>query len=334
MSLEVVISVDVEFSAGGAFERADAEPVGARNVDCPVGGASGGIGFILDTLEAHGLAGVFFVETLQSFRFGDEPMARIAQAIRARGHDVQLHAHPFWLAFRDPDWRARCKGGAPCDSFARLSDASIDEALREALAAFRRICGGEPVAFRAGNLAVDERIYACLARVGIDVASNIGVGVHAPPAASLFVTGGRHRVGGCVEVPVASYPDVDVAGIRRWKTFTIAGTGAREARQWLQSAARGGIGPLVVLTHPAEFVRGSIESRKPLRRNETTRRRFVDLCRFLAERRDDYRVVTFEGECARWRGEPSTGNPRWGASTWARLLRVAENHAFERKRAA
>ena len=333
MTVEVAITVDVEFSAGGAFERADAEPVSTRNVECPVDGESGGLGFILDTLEAHGLAGVFFVETLQSLRFGDEPMGEIARAIRRRGHDVQLHAHPFWLAFRAPDWRARA-GGAPCDSFARLSDASIDEAVREAVAAYRRICGGGPVAFRAGNLAVDERIYDCLPRFGIDVASNIGVGVHAPSAASLFVTGGRHRVGGCVEVPVASYPDVDVAGIRRGKTVTIAGTGAREARQWLQSASRGGIGPLVVLTHPTEFVRGAVHSREPLRRNETTRRRFADLCRFLAERRDDYRVVTFEGERERWRSEPATGNPRWGASPWARLLRVAENHAFERKRAA
>lgn len=333
MTIDVAITIDVEFSAGGAFERADAQPIGERNVDCPVDGESAGLGFILDTLDAHRLPGVFFVETLQSFHFGDEPMARIARKIQRRGHDVQLHAHPCWLAFRDAGPQALTRTRAPCDSFAELADDAIDDALRASVAAFRRLGIGEPVAFRAGNLAVDARIYRRLPAFGIELASNIGVGVHAP-AASLFLTGGRHRIGDCIEIPVASYPDVDMAPIRRWKTFTIAGTGGREARQWLESALRGGIGPLVVLTHPAEFVRGAVHANDPLRRNDTTRRRFADLCRFLADHPDDYRVVTFAGALAGWRREPATGNPRWGASPWARILRVAENRSFERKRAA
>ena len=75
MKLEVAITVDVEFNIAGAFaDPLRRRPIGTESVDCPIGGRNAGLDFILDTLETHGLRGVFFVEALNTHYFGDEPM--------------------------------------------------------------------------------------------------------------------------------------------------------------------------------------------------------------------------------------------------------------------
>lgn len=334
MSIEVAITIDVEFTVGGAFADPDRMPVGPKSVYCPIGGKSAGLGFILDTLEAYGLKGVFFVEALNTCHFGDEPMGEIARGIRARGHDVQLHAHPCWMVFGHDDWFLRVRDEVPCDSFAKLTNEEIDRALNIGVDVFRRWGLPPPLAFRAGNLEVDARIYHRLEHRGIPLASNIGIGVFAPPDPSLFLAGGRHRIGRTLEVPVASYPDIDLPRVRRWKTFTIVGTGAWEARQWLQSAAREGVGPVIVLTHPAEFIRSKRDDYDALRWNGIARQRLRSLCAYLADNAADFEVVTFAGAVERWRSGNGTTNPRWHASPWARMLRVAENRASERLHAA
>ena len=72
---EVCITVDTEFSIGGAF--ADPQryrPLSTELVECRIGGRSEGLGFILQTLKKSGVAATFFVEVLQGCYFGDVPM--------------------------------------------------------------------------------------------------------------------------------------------------------------------------------------------------------------------------------------------------------------------
>lgn len=327
MKLEVAITVDVEFTIGGAFDDPQhRQPVGAPCVECPTGEGNGGLDFILDTLEAHRLRGVFFVEALNTHYFGDAPMGAFARAIHARGHDVQLHAHPCWTVFAHADWRDRIVRGAPSDSFADLDDASAAAAIRHGIATFDRWRLPGPIAFRAGNLEAGLRTYALLEQCGIALASNVGIGVHRPREAALLLAGGRHRIGGVIEIPVASYQDVRLPGMARWKTFTVIGTGAMEARQWLASAARHGVGPVVVLTHPAEFVHRLPDDPAMFRRNELSRRRFGELCAFLADARASFDVVTFADRADEWTRGEDTRNPRWRASALARVMRIVENN--------
>src|SRR2546430_7352225 len=130
-----------------------------------------------------------------------------------------------------------------------------------------------PRAFRAGNLQADRRIYPLLEKYGIPLASNVGLGTYQPREQELRLAGGRHWIGGTLEVPVSSYVDFRMAGIERWKTFTVIGTGAWEARQWLRRAAPSEISPIVVLTHPSEYVLRQGEDYTRLRRNTIARRR-------------------------------------------------------------
>ena len=334
MSLQVAITVDVEFTIGGAFaDPLTKQPVGPRSVDCRIGDENAGLDFILDTLEANGLRGVFFVEALNTCFFGDEPMGVIARKIRARGHDVQLHVHPCWTVFLDNQWRDRVKHGAPCDSFADLANAEIEHVLKMGLDVFSRWKLLPPCAFRAGNLQLDLRTYPLLAQYGIALSSSVGLGTYQPKDPQLCLMGGRHWIGRTLEIPVSSYVDVDIPGMRRWKTFTVIGTGSMEARQWLRHAAEVGVGPVVILTHPAEFVHRYGEDYIKLRRNDIARKRLQELCTLLAGHPNEFEVVTFADSANSWTAKPETANPHWRASALARVLRLVENRASGPKRA-
>jgi hypothetical protein len=274
------------------------------------------------------------VEALNTCLFGDEPMGAIARKIHARGHDVQFHAHPCWIAFLDKDWRDRVTATPPGDSFAKMGIADIERVLEIGLQVFSRWGLASPCAFRAGNLQVDKRIYPLLEQHGIPLASNVGLGTYWPNDPELCLAGGRHWIGRTLEIPVSSYVDVRLPGIRRRKTFTVIGTGGLEARQWLLHAAESGIGPVVVLTHPAEFVHKDGENYTRLRRNDLARRRLRELCGFLARHPREFEVVTFTDNAKNWTAQPGTANPQWRASALARVLRVVENRAGGSSRAA
>ncbi len=71
----VCITIDTEFSIGGAFfdaaRRPIAEPLVWRNVD----GRSEGLGFMLETLRKNRVRADFFVETVQHCYFKNDPIA-------------------------------------------------------------------------------------------------------------------------------------------------------------------------------------------------------------------------------------------------------------------
>src|ERR1700724_4638510 len=72
--IEVCITVDTEFSIGGNFGNPEMAPIAKPIVLGMIGGQEHGLGFILDSLAEFGVRATFFVETLQTAYFGDEPM--------------------------------------------------------------------------------------------------------------------------------------------------------------------------------------------------------------------------------------------------------------------
>ena len=72
--IEVCITIDTEFSIGGNFEDPALTPVAEPMVLGSVGGKEQGLGFLLESLAEFGVRATFFVETLQTAYFGNEPM--------------------------------------------------------------------------------------------------------------------------------------------------------------------------------------------------------------------------------------------------------------------
>ncbi len=101
MITNVFITIDTEFSIAGAFkDPVKNKPIGLPMVMCEKKGESHVLGFIIDTLDHYSLNVTFFVEALNVNYFGGDKMGQVAQMIKTRGGDVQLHIHPCWTYFK------------------------------------------------------------------------------------------------------------------------------------------------------------------------------------------------------------------------------------------
>ena len=296
MKTDICITIDTEFSIAGAF--ADPErfsPIGEEIVNCSADGREEGLGFILETLGRFGAAATFFIETLQIFYFGDGPMGRVAERIAAAGHDLQLHLHPCWLQFRRADWRHLT--AAPNDSCAGLSDSELDDIIGLGIDTFSRWGLKPPVALRAGGFQSDRALYRAMARARLPAASNIATGVNPPAEEALRLTDGRHFIEGVLELPALSYQTPLSSHTR---TLAVTATSSDEMQHLLWQARAAGISPVVILTHPFEFIKKRDFRYRRLRRNRINQRRLKNLLEFLTSHDDEFSIATFGRRAAAW----------------------------------
>lgn len=331
MRTEVCITIDTEFNIGGAFTYPDRyTPLAERVVDCPVNGRDEGLGFILETFAKTGVSGTFFVEALNVAYFGDGPMGGIARRILAAGHNVQLHLHPCWLTFRNPQWHQMVKTARPNDSCAGRSYDELAEIVEEGLAAFERWGLPKPIALRAGGLHADLMLYRVTADAGIPIASNIGLSIYSPKAPELHLWGGRHWVQGVLELPILSYRDFQIGSRPHCRTLTVTGSSWPEFKTLLWQARRAGVSPVVVLTHPFEYVKKRNFRYEDIRRNRINQRRLVNLCRFLRENDQDFVGCSFREGADRWLSSDGCDDPRLSVSPVFTFLRAAHNVTNDR----
>lgn len=328
MKTQVCITVDTEFSIGGAFaDPARFRPVAEPSVLCPVGEDSHGLGFMLDVFARYGFAATFFVEALNVCYFGDAPMQRIAQQLRDAGHDLQLHLHPCWTAFRDPKWSEKLSDNSPDDSMAGRRVEEVEVLLAQGIETFARWHVPRPLALRCGGLHVDAAVYTAMARQGLRLASNVGLAIFCPHDPRLHIHGGRRWVDGVLEVPILTYRRFCVGRYAQAKTLTITGSSATETESLLWAAHRAGVSPVVVLTHSHEFVKHPADDWQflQLRPNRLNQQRLERLCAFLRRHDDVFEVTTFAQGAERWLGHGDTGDTVLSVPMAAAVTGLMEN---------
>ncbi len=287
MTTRVHITVDTEFSIGGAFaDPENRRPVGASSVYCERHGRSEGLGYLMETLEQHGIRGTFFVEALNTCYFGDEPMGSIAREIAARGHDVQLHLHPCWTYFEQPDWPQRLQTHPPNDDITRRSEDEQVRLIGMGQETFNRWGLPAPKVLRTGGLKVGLGVYAAMRRCGMTIASNIGLAIYRPHEPELQLYAGHHNIDGVREFPVTTYADLRLPSRRHYKTLTVTGCSWPETRTVLKKARAQGVSDVVVLTHPFEFVKHQGSAARPPALDRINRHRLERLCAFVAKELD------------------------------------------------
>jgi peptidoglycan/xylan/chitin deacetylase (PgdA/CDA1 family) len=297
---EVAVTIDVEFTIGGAFTYPGLkEPVGESSVRCITGGEENGLGFVLSCLAQHGMTATFFVEALQTTYFGDLHMGRVIDRIRDAGHDIQLHLHPCWLYFRHRDWMLRLRGERPNDSCAGRSIGAVRHMLELGVRAFERWSLAKPVALRTGSLRIDRTVYAAMAEFGIPISSSIGLAYERASDPALRLENGRHQIDCIVEIPVTSYAALGPRGTQL-RLLTPSATSRREAAELSWRARLAAVTPLVLLAHPHEFIKGHRHELSSAVPNRVVKRRFSEFCRLIAEQPDDFRAVTFAERAAHW----------------------------------
>ena len=325
MRTEIYITIDTEFSIGGAFADPDTyEPVGERIVLCEVNGKEEGLGFLLATFQEYDVSATFFVEALNTAYFGDGPMGGIVERIASVGQDIQLHVHPAWLHFEKPDWKAQLGEIPPNDSCAGLSLPDLEKIFVKGIDAFGRWGLPKPIALRTGSLHADRNVYRALANLGIPLASNIGLAIYEPEEEALRLYGGRTMIEGVMEAPVLTYNDLCMGSWRRKRCWSITATSNWEMKHLLRAARNANVETIVVLTHPFEYIKKkNIQYHNNLQ-NKINQNRLRGLCEFVAAHNNEFVFRSFRNGADEWSNPVGQTTPLSGnvAST---ILRMVEN---------
>jgi hypothetical protein len=293
MKTGVCISVDTEFSIGGAFGvPGSRKPIGGESVWCNSKNKSEGLGFILEALSEYNLKATFFVEALNTMYFDSAEMGNIAYQLYEKEQDVQLHIHPCWSYFENANWRSELKHNPPNDNIDKRDLSEMVRLLQYGVDEFRKWGIPRPIAVRAGNLDVNADLYQALHQCGIGYSSNIGVGVNVPDNEKLNLFNGIHNINEVTEIPVFTYYDLKLPGYSHMKCFTIIGCSLGEMIFLLENIHAENYGPVMILTHPSEFAHVE-EDYSEIKPNITVQRRFRELCRYLSENNEKFEVTTF-----------------------------------------
>lgn len=283
---EVCFTIDTEFSIAGNFADPDLLPVADPIVLGKIGDKEHGLGFLLDSFSEFGMQATFFVEALQTAYFGDEPMGIIAQRIARAGQDVQLHLHPCWLHYGN-DSGAK---PAPNNSCAGRSDAELEHFFQLGLDAFARWGLPTPLAVRPGNFQVDVNLYRAAAKSGITRSSCIALAAYHPRDKHLRLVGGKHRIGQVLEFPVCCF-SYRLGSNDRLRVLSITACTRAELISVLCQAHDREISPVIILTHPQEFIKRKDYRYSKIRRNRVNQARLRAVLQFLHEHRDRFVVL-------------------------------------------
>lgn len=267
-----------------------------------------GLPFQLRTLNDHELRCTFLVESLFSREIGIEPLQDIVRLVADAGHDVQLHAHPEWMTHSaNPIFET---GGRYL-----LSQFTVDEQCRlieTALEQLKAAGAATATAFRAGSFAANLDTLEAVTRIGFNVDSSLKLGSGLARAPIVEYRSSRHA-GRLLEYPLSTYEDWP----GRSRHLQLTSCTFDEIVFVLESARRDNWEAVVLLSHSAELL-----NRDRSLPDKAVVRRFEQLCRWLADRRQEY--VTSELGMEDRDGRTGAQASPIRSTRWRTLGRMAE----------
>ncbi len=168
-----------------------------------------------------------------------------------------------------------------------------------------------------------------MAASGLRLASNVGLAMYRAADPALHLRGGLHWIDGVLEAPVLTYTE-RVGRWRRPRLLSPLSTSWPEMRALLWAARRAGVSPIVLITHPFEFIRAADLQFTRIARNRIVQRRFAALCRFLAEHADDFAAVPIGGFGRAWLTRATMPEPDLAPPPLAVMARMVENGLADR----
>ena len=266
MATRVLLTIDTELTWRHFARGADWR----ENLALSYDPAGVGVPWQLELLGRHGLKACFFVDPMPALVYGIAPVRAMVEPILAAGQEVQLHLHSFWSDLAQ---------GRRDDARFELTDFDA-EGQRALIATARDLLieagAPAPTAFRSGSYAANAATMAALRSLGIAYDSSHNGTEHPWPSALPL---GRSLI---EPVECAGVTELPVTQIRRpgsgLRPFQICALSSREMQSALRHAAGNQHELVTIVSHSFELA-----SRDGRRVNRIVRRRFEQLCTFLAK---------------------------------------------------
>ncbi|KGJ96793.1 polysaccharide deacetylase family protein [Colwellia psychrerythraea] len=285
--VEVIISIDAEFTINNAFSHPQKFSPSSESLFSPT--SNKGVGFkeVLNILHDYEVQATFFTEALNSSFFGVQKMKEHVQEMLKYKHDVQLHAHPVWQEFDNPNWREDVLKKELKDNFLNMPASQIEESLNKCIRVYKEWTGLAPLAFRVGNLQASLPLYEALYNAGFKLTSNISLPIFKPAEPALVIENKMTLINKVIELPVTSFQSMGI----RHKALTITGTSWKEMKDILLQCKTNGIRHVVILTHIHEFIKAKKNS--SLKKSDLVNiNRLKSLCSFINNDKD-FKFTTF-----------------------------------------
>jgi peptidoglycan/xylan/chitin deacetylase (PgdA/CDA1 family) len=243
-----------------------------------------GLPYLLQSLNDHGLHGVFFVESLCASVVGKAALRRTVREIVDAGQEVQLHLHTEWLS-------DVAVPGLMLKHRQNMSDFSLEDQtkiVRYGLATLRDAGGTNVTAMRAGNMGgnIETTVAARAAGLRLDMSFDP---THSHATRSLLQS--LHQrlpaEGGCPTVPLSFVQDYP----GHYRPANLTALSFRELRHAMVIAAREKWPCFVILLHSFELVIRDGNRQGPIRPHAINISRWKRLCSFLARHRDVFATV-------------------------------------------
>ena len=285
--LDVFVTVDVEIWCDSWHGMDEKFPRAfERYIYGPTPTGQYGLPYQLSVLNNHGLAGVFFVESLFSTRFGPEPLAEIVDLIARAGQEMQLHLHTEWVDEASQPLLGNVQGKRQ-----RLRHFSLEEQT-ELISIGKRLLQQAGVdgmsAFRAGSFGFNRDTLTALANNQLFLDASYNATMFGPDSGVLpgVTVVEPVECGGVVEYPMTVFSD----GTRRLRHAQVTACSYTEMEGLLWSALEARRQAFVILLHNFELLNRARTAADPVVVD-----RFRRLCAFLDRNRDSFRVRGFNG---------------------------------------
>lgn len=280
-----VFTIDTEFSLGGYFKNNNDKPVPAEKIIwCKIGNEEYGINLIMDILDQYDLKGVFFMETESRFYFGEQIIIDIIKHIRSRGHEVQLHIHPTFRSF--------IKGEKLPDDLRKYSYDEQVKIILEALVFLGKYSINDIIAYRSGGFYSNNDTLKAIEQNNLFFASNYNLSFpncdyinDHPQKNDLF------QINNIYELPITCFKEPPIR--KRYNSFQLEAASFKEIQSALSFYGKHKINLITYILHSFEFVKRSDHQFNQIKPQKFLIRRFKNICKFLADHKDEFQVFTF-----------------------------------------
>lgn len=249
-----------------------------------------GLPFQLQLLQEHDLKGVFFVEPLFTYMYGEEPLQDIVSMIQKGSGEVQLLMHPEWNFLADkPFIQSACKSIYLKD----YTEAEQNLFIQYAIERLKRNGGSDINGSRVASYGADSGTLQALAANGISFDASYNYSYQYSGDAQFRATPSvfpYKTEAGLSEYPVSIFSDRPF----QYKHAQLCAISHRELTNLLWKGLENGWDNLVIVSQSFELMKRKSIGSSP-RHDQFVTRRFIKLCEFLAKNRDVFRTVGFHG---------------------------------------
>ncbi len=298
---KVFITIDTECSMGniGTLQAPIFNPVGPeKRIYGKINEKEYGIPFICNELKTNNLKGIFFVEVMSNYYFGEDNLKNTCDYIKNGGHDVQLHIHPCFKMLKDIPKNSKdiIPKNVLSDSLASYSLKEQIELIKEGKELLYKWLGEFPIAFRAGGFRANLDTINALKTLDFLIDSNYNY--FYLNKYCFIITKDKFncakKINSIIEFPVTNLIEFKLLNSIKYKPLDINAVCFEEIKRVLEDACQRGLKEIVLIMHSFSFIKKTDVLYSKMKPDIITIKRFKRLCSYLNANSDRFETLTFE----------------------------------------